>query len=111
MRIVGDLDALSVSEAAPALIHFKLSPPAHLHIDATEASFLDSTGLAAIGMAADAVRRNGGKRDGHRLRAGRSADRAVRPEPTDRLRAHLTVATVVAVDRAGPVRSDKVDGV
>jgi anti-anti-sigma factor len=60
LRIVGDLDALSVSEAAPALIHFKHSPPAHLHIDATEASFLDSTGLAALGMAADAVRRNGG---------------------------------------------------
>ena len=60
LRIVGDLDALSVSEAAPALLHFKMTPPAHLHIDATEASFLDSTGLAALGMAADAVRRNGG---------------------------------------------------
>jgi anti-anti-sigma factor len=60
LRIVGDLDALSVSEAAPALLHFKMTPPAHLHIDATEASFLDSTGLAALGMAADAVRRHGG---------------------------------------------------
>jgi anti-anti-sigma factor len=61
LRIVGDLDALSVSEAAPALLHFKMTPPAHLHIDATEASFIDSTGLAALGMAADAVRRSGGE--------------------------------------------------
>jgi anti-anti-sigma factor len=60
LRIVGDLDAVSVSEAAPRLMQFRLAPSAHLHIDATASDFIDSTGLSALAMVADAVRRRGG---------------------------------------------------
>jgi anti-anti-sigma factor len=60
LRIVGDFDALSVSEAAPVLMQFKQSPPMNLRIDASQTTFLDSTGLAALAMAADSVRRHGG---------------------------------------------------
>ncbi|MCU1359285.1 MAG: hypothetical protein JWN99_574 [Ilumatobacteraceae bacterium] len=60
LHLVGDFDALSVAEAAPALVHFQTAPPMQLHIDATRATFLDSTGIAALAMAADAVRRHGG---------------------------------------------------
>ena len=65
LRIVGDFDALSVAEAAPALMRFKQAPPAHLFIDATEATFVDSTGIAALAMAADSVRRHGGQVTAH----------------------------------------------
>lgn len=61
LRIVGDLDAVNVAEAAPALMRLKADPPAHLHIEASETTFLDSTGLAAMAMAADSVRRHGGE--------------------------------------------------
>jgi anti-anti-sigma factor len=61
LRISGDLDAVSVSEAAPLLMQFRHAPSAHLHIDATGSGFIDSTGLSALAMVADAVRRRGGE--------------------------------------------------
>ncbi len=61
LRIIGDLDAVSVSEAAPVLMQFRQAPSAHLHIDASASDFIDSTGLSALAMVADAVRRRGGE--------------------------------------------------
>ena len=60
LHIRGDLDAVSVSEAAPVLMQFRQAPSAHLHIDATDTAFIDSTGLSALAMVAAAVRRRGG---------------------------------------------------
>lgn len=61
LHIVGDFDALTVAEGASALLRVRRDPPVKLHIDATACTFLDSTGIAALAMVADAVRRHGGE--------------------------------------------------
>ena len=59
VNVVGDLDLRAV-QADTKLIRLRLDPPRHLRIDARQATFIDSNGLAALAAVALAVRKNGG---------------------------------------------------
>jgi anti-anti-sigma factor len=59
IRVVGDLDLRTV-QTDSTLTRLRLAPPRYLRIDATQATFIDSHGLAALAAIALAVRQRGG---------------------------------------------------
>jgi anti-anti-sigma factor len=60
VTIVGELDVQTTVEAATGIVRLRSHPPTTLLIDATDATFVDSSGITALTMLALAVRGAGG---------------------------------------------------